>query len=52
MQVVGFAAGGTEYVVEVEVDYKDRLLVAKEKKVIQNIYDRYGGAPQVELLVG
>lgn len=37
--VVGFAAGGTDFVLELDVDHSDRELVEEEQMAMQTIYD-------------
>ncbi|GMH44721.1 hypothetical protein BSKO_12673 [Bryopsis sp. KO-2023] len=37
--VVGFAAGGSEYVVEIDIDYTDRTLIDEEQSAMQDIFD-------------
>lgn len=38
---MGYAAEGTEYTVEVDVDYTDRMQIQEEKDAMQEIFDRY-----------
>lgn len=38
--VFGFAAGGTDYILAVDVDYTDRTLVDKEQKAMEQIFDQ------------
>lgn len=40
IQVYGFAAGGTDYILAVDVDFTDRSLVTKEQVALEQIFDQ------------
>lgn len=43
--VMGFAAGGTEYVLELDIDHSDRTLIPDEQAAMKDIFDSCCGDP-------